>query len=118
MGAGVLALVGLYGVLSVTVGARRKEIAIRSAVGARRHDILRLILGDGMRLIALGLFLGTGVALLSGKLLSSLLFEVRPVDPATLIGAALLFATAGLVACWLPARRASRVDPTEALRYE
>ena len=117
-GACVLALVGLYGVLSVTVGARRKEIAIRSAVGARRHDILRLILGDGMRLIALGLFLGTGVALLSGKLLSSLLFEVRPVDPATLIGAALLFATAGLVACWLPARRASRVDPTEALRYE
>jgi len=118
LGAGVLALVGLYGVLSVTVGARRKEIAIRSAVGAQRHDILRLILGDGMRLIALGLFLGTGVALLSGKLLSSLLFEVRPVDPATLIGAALLFATAGLVACWLPARRASRVDPTEALRYE
>jgi len=117
-GAGVLALVGLYGVLSVTVGARRREIAIRSAVGAQRRDILRLVLGDGLRLIASGIVLGTASALLLGKLLGSLLFGVPASDPATLIGAALFFASAGLIACWLPAWRATKVDPMEALRYE
>ncbi len=117
-GAGVLALVGLYGVLSVTVGARRREIAIRSAVGAQRRDILRLVLGDGLRLIASGIVLGTASVLLLGKLLNSLLFGVQASDPATLIGAALLFAAAGLLACWMPARRATKVDPMEALRYE
>jgi len=94
------------------------QIAIRSAVGAQRRDILRLILGEGLRLIASGLLLGTGVALLLGKLLSSLLFEVHPADPATLIGATLLYAAVGLVACWVPARRAAKVDLMEALRCE
>jgi putative ABC transport system permease protein len=117
-GAGMLALVGLYGVLSVTVGSRRKEIAIRSALGAQKRDILRLILGEGLRLMASGLLLGTGVSLLLGKLLNSLLFGVHPADPATLIGATLLFAAVGLVACWMPARRAAKVDPVVALRCE
>jgi putative ABC transport system permease protein len=117
-GASMLAIVGLYGVLSVTVGSRQKEMAIRSAVGAQRRDILRLILGEGLRLITSGLLLGTGVALLLGKLLSSLLFEVHPADPATLIGATLLYAAVGLVACCVPARRAAKVDPMVALRYE
>jgi putative ABC transport system permease protein len=116
--AGVLALVGIYGVLSFAVGSRRKEIAIRSAVGAQRVEILRLILGEGIRLMGCGLILGIGVALLLGKLLAGLLFDVHPTDPETISGAVLLFTVAGLLACWLPARRAARIEPMEALRSE
>jgi putative ABC transport system permease protein len=117
-GAGLLALVGLYGVLSFTAGSRRKELAIRSAVGAQRVDILSLILGEGLRLILVGVLLGIGAALALGRLLGSLLFEVKPTDLSTMIWAALAFTIAGLLACWLPARRAARVDPMEALRTE
>jgi len=116
--ASVLTLVGIYGVLSLSVAARRREIAIRTAVGAERRDILNLILGEGLRLIAGGVIAGLAVAVAFSWVLRSFLFEVEPTDPATLIGLGLLFGGVALLACWVPARRAARVDPMEALRYE
>jgi ABC-type antimicrobial peptide transport system permease subunit len=116
LAASLLALVGIYGVLSLSVGSRTKEIAVRKAIGAQRHEILRLVLAEGIRLIALGIVLGTVVALLLGSVLKALLFEVRPTDPITLAGAALVFGAVALLACVLPAWRAARVDLMEALR--
>jgi putative ABC transport system permease protein len=114
----ILALIGIYGVLSLSVGARRREIAIRTAVGARRGDIMSLVLGQGFRLIGMGLILGMGMAVALARVLRTLLFRVEPNDPITLIGVTVMFATVGLLACWIPARRATRVDPMVALRYE
>jgi putative ABC transport system permease protein len=114
----VLTLVGVYGVLSLSVASRRRELAIRSAVGAQRGDIRRLIFGEGFRVIAGGVFLGILLAILLSRVLRSFLFEVQPSDPATLIVVGALFVGVGLLACWVPARRAGKVDPLEALRYE
>jgi putative ABC transport system permease protein len=114
----LLALVGLYGVLSLSVGSRTKEIAVRKAVGAQGHQIVGLVLGEGTRLIALGLALGTIAALSLGRLLEALLFDVHPTDPIALAAAALLFGFIALLACLLPAWRAGRVDLMEALRQE
>jgi len=114
----LLALVGLYGVLSLSVGARIKEIAVRKAIGAQGREIVSLILGEGFRLIAIGAVLGAGLAVLLGRVLSALLFEVRPADPVALVGAALLFGLVALTACAVPAWRAARVDLMEALRHE
>jgi len=116
--ASALALVGIYGVLSLSVGARTKEIAVRMAIGAQWHEVLRMVLGEGFRLIALGVFLGAIIAVSAGRALETFLFEAKPADPITLGGAALLFAAVGSLACLLPAFRAARVDPMEALRYE
>ena len=113
-----LTLVGVYGVLSLSVAARRRELAIRSAVGARQRDIHGLIFGEGFRLIAGGVMAGTFAALLLSRVLRSFLFEVQPDDPMTLIGVALLFTGVAMLACWAPARRAAAVDPAEALRSE
>jgi len=113
-----LALIGIYSVLSLSVNSRRREIAIRTAVGAQRGNILRLVLGEGFRLIVIGLVLGIGVAMVLSRFLRTFLFGVGPTDPATLVGMTLLFTAAGLIACWIPARRATKVDPMEALRYE
>lgn len=114
----VLTLVGIYGVLSLSVASRRRELAIRSAVGAQQRDIRNLIFGEGFRLIASGVISGVAAALVLSRVLRSFLFEVEPTDPATLIGVALLFASVALLACWAPTRRAAKVDPVEALRYE
>ncbi len=114
----ILTLVGIYGVLSLSVAARRREIAIRAAVGAGRQDIRKLIFGEGFRLVGGGVIVGLGVALLLSRMLRSLLFEVKPTDPLTLAGAAVLFAGVAMLACWVPSHRAVRVDPVEALRYE
>ena len=114
----VLTLVGIYGVLSLSVASRRRELAIRSAVGAQQRDIRNLIFGEGFRLIAGGVIAGMAAALLLSRVLRSFLFEVEPGDPVTLIGVALLFAGVALLACWAPTRRAAKVDPVEALRYE
>jgi putative ABC transport system permease protein len=114
----VLTLVGIYGVLSLSVASRRREIAIRSAVGAEAKDIRSLVFAEGLRLIAGGLVAGTAAAVLLSRVLKSFLFEVEPTDPATLIGVGLSFAMVALLACWVPTRRAVRVDPLEALRYE
>jgi putative ABC transport system permease protein len=114
----VLTLVGIYGVLSLSVAARRREIAIRTAVGARQRDIRNLIFGEGFRLIAGGVASGVIAAIVLSRVLRSFLFEVEPADPLTLIGVGLLFSGVALLACWAPTRRAVKVDPLEALRYE
>ena len=116
--AGVLAVVGVYSVLSLSVGSRRREIAIRMAVGAQRREILGLFLGEGLKLIAVGLVLGTGIAVALSRLLGAFLFGVEPTDPATFAGVAILFTAVALLACYIPARRAMKTDPMTALRYE
>jgi len=116
--ASVLTLVGIYGVLSLSVAARRREIAIRSAIGADRQSILVLVLAEGMRLIAGGVIAGLAVALGLSWVLRSFLYGVQPTDPATMIAMGLLFTIVALLACWIPALRAARVDPMVALRYE
>jgi putative ABC transport system permease protein len=113
-----LTLVGIYGMLSLSVISRRRELAIRSAVGAQQRDIRRLIFGEGFRLIAGGVLMGTALAIVLSRVLRSFLFEVQPNDPATLIVVGTLFVGVGLLACWMPVRRAAKVDPLEALRYE
>ena len=116
--ASVLTLVGIYGVLSLSVASRRRELAIRSAVGAQQRDISKLIFGEGFRLIAGGVLVGTVLAVVLSRVLRSFLFEVQPGDPVTLASVGALFVAVGLLACWVPVRRARKVDPLEALRYE
>ena len=114
----VLTLVGIYGVLALSVASRRRELAIRTAVGAEQRDLRNLVLAEGFRLIAGGVISGIAAAILLSRVLKSFLFEVEPGDPATLAGVCLLFVGVALLACWVPVRRAARVDPLEALRYE
>jgi len=116
--ASVLTLVGIYGVLSLSVASRRRELAIRSAIGAQQSDISKLIFGEGFRLIAGGVLVGVVLALVVSRVLRSFLFEVQPSDPLTLASVGALFVAVGLLACWVPVRRARKVDPLEALRYE
>jgi putative ABC transport system permease protein len=113
-----LAAVGIYGVVSHAVGQRTREIGIRIALGARAWDVLRLVLHDGLGLVSLGLGLGLAAALGLAGALDDLLFDVSPRDPLTLAAVAALLLGVALAACGLPARRASRVDPVRALRYE
>ncbi|MGC1616839.1 MAG: ABC transporter permease [Candidatus Acidiferrum sp.] len=114
----VLTLVGIYGVLSLSVASRRRELAIRSAVGAEQKDIRNLIFGEGFRLIASGVLTGVALAIVLSRVLRTFLFEVQPNDPTTLIVVGLLFVGVAMLACWVPVRRATKVDPLEALRYE
>ena len=116
--ASILTLGGIYGVLSLSVVSRRREIAIRTALGAERRSVLGLVFGEGVRLIAGGTIVGLAAAIGLSRVLESFLFEIEPTDPVTLIGAALLFTGAALLACWVPARRAASVDPITALRAE
>jgi putative ABC transport system permease protein len=114
----VLACIGVYGVMSYVVSERTHEIGIRMSLGAATGDILSLILRNGLFLTALGLLIGFPVAVLLARALSGLFFGVNPSDPAALVGIPLLLAAVAALACYLPARRASRVDPLQALRYE
>jgi len=114
----LLASLGIYGVISYLVVRRHHEIGVRIAVGAQRGDILRLVLGHGARLAGIGLVAGVVASLGAGRALSSLLFQVSPFDPATLGGASVVLVAVALLACYLPARRAMRVDPLAALRHE
>jgi predicted permease len=112
----LLATVGIYGVLSLAVGSRRSEIAIRMAVGAQRGDVLRLILGDGVRLAGVGVGLVVAIALAAG--LKTYLFGIGPTDPLTLVAMVIVVMAITLATCWIPARRATRIDPLAALRNE
>ena len=114
----LLTLIGIYGVLSLSVASRRREIAIRSAVGAERSDIRNMVLGEGLRLVAGGIVCGLVAAFGLSYLLRSFFFRVAPTDPATLIGVSVLFTAVALLACWVPSRRATAIQPAEALRYE
>ncbi len=114
----VLAALGLYGVMSYAVGRRRREIGIRMAVGAQRREVTRMIVRQGMLLVAAGLGIGLVLAGSFGRAFRSLLFEVSPADPMVLAGIAALLGVVSLIACWLPARRAAKIDSMEALRNE
>lgn len=114
----LLTLVGIYGVISLSVASRRRELAIRTAMGAQQSDIRSLIFGEGFRLIAGGVLTGMVLAIILSRVLRSFLFEVQPSDPATFVVVGALFVGVGLLACWAPVRRAGKVDPLEALRYE
>jgi ABC-type antimicrobial peptide transport system permease subunit len=113
-----LAVLGLYGVVSYAVGQRTREFGLRIALGADRGRIVRLVLGDGVRLASAGVGAGLLGALWITQMLEGLLFGTRPQDPVTFLGVAALLAMVALVACYVPARRASRVHPAETLRAE
>jgi ABC-type antimicrobial peptide transport system permease subunit len=114
----VLACIGLYGLLSYEVSRRTREIGIRMALGAQERDVLRLVVKQGLALAVVGAMVGIGVALGVTRYLTSMLYGVHANDPVTIGAVAVLLALVALAACYIPARRATRVDPMVALRYE
>jgi putative ABC transport system permease protein len=114
----ILAGVGIAGVLAFSVSARTNEIGIRMSLGADRGAVERMILGEGGRLVVMGLLLGVAGALASGRLIRGLLFGIEPNDPLTFAGAAVVMAAIGIMACWIPALRAARVDPAITMRAQ
>jgi putative ABC transport system permease protein len=114
----ILAVVGVYSVVSYTAVQRTLEIGIRMALGAKSQDIVTMVLGQSLMVIGVGIAIGLGAALAGTRLLASLLVGVSSSDPATFIIVAAVLAIVALLACWLPARRATRVSPLVALRYE
>jgi predicted permease len=114
----VLSSVGIYGVISYVVGQRTREIGIRMALGAQRRDVVRMVLSEGLRVALVGVAVGIAAALGLTHLMTQMIFGVRALDPLTFAGVAILLTFVALTACYIPARRAMRVDPIVALRYE
>jgi putative ABC transport system permease protein len=114
----VLAAIGIYGVMSYAVGQRTQEIGIRMALGARARDVLALVFGSGFRIVAIGVVLGLAGSVAFARVLQTMLFKTSPADPVTLGAVALLLAVVAFLACWIPARRATKVNPMVALRSE
>jgi putative ABC transport system permease protein len=114
----VLASVGIYGVIAFAVSQRTREIGVRMALGARPADVLRMVLKEGLRLVSVGVGLGIAAALMLTRLLEGMVYGVKVRDPLIFVTVNLLLVAASLAACYVPARRATRVDPLVALRYE
>ena len=113
-----LAAIGVYSVIAYTVSRQTHEIGIRMAIGADRGDIMRMIIAMGLKLMAIGAAVGVLASLALTRLIASQLWGVSAYDPFTLSAVSILLLITGLIACWIPARRAARVDPLVALRYE
>jgi putative ABC transport system permease protein len=114
----LLATVGIYGVMSYSVLQRTREVGIRMALGAEGRDVLRTLIGEGLRLAMAGVVLGVIGALLISRLLSTMLFQISPTDPVTFVSVAAVLTAVALLACYIPARRATRVHPLTALQSE
>jgi putative ABC transport system permease protein len=114
----LLAAIGLYGVISYSVAQRTRELGIRIALGAQRSDVLRLIVRQGMTLVVIGVALGLAASIGLTRLMATLLYGVSATDPITFVALSMALCFVALLACWLPARRASGVDPIVALRSE
>jgi MacB-like periplasmic core domain/FtsX-like permease family len=114
----VLVSIGVYSVIAYTTARRTREIGIRMALGAESGDVQRLVIGNGLRLVGLGIVIGLGASLLLARLITSQLWGVSAHDPVTMLAVPILLLVIGVLACWIPARRATRVSPMNALRYE
>jgi ABC-type antimicrobial peptide transport system permease subunit len=114
----VLASIGLYGVMSYTIAGRTRELGVRIALGAQRADVLAMVLKEAMFLVAIGIAIGVPASVASSRVIASMLYGLKPYDPVALVIVIALLATVGALAGFIPARRATKVDPMVALRYE